>query len=180
MPDAAPDPSALKITDNGAVLVSRLNASIMSNAVMLGAFMCILVLTSLVLWILIRLCWRVYGRWKLQSAVMTPITPAKTPDGDDNVHAADDFDSLGGGGDSEELPADPQVELLRRRMAKVEAKYGAYNRAMGAHALEQGREPDDAIDKGILSHDNDEYVYRPRSRVPRGPDGVAVDAPPST
>lgn len=76
-------------------------------------------------------------------------------EGDDEVYEEDIRDA---GGVKDET--DNEYAKIRSKMKEIEATYAAYNKEMGNFARNKlNRNPDDLMDRRILSRENDNFDY---------------------
>ena len=153
--------------DGTAVHIMRITESVWVNVgglALFGVMVGVLaVFTGYVLYLMVR----TVRRWHVQRAHAAPAsaTPTAGPsDLDDDLPRRR---RVGKDGLQRDLPSEGTVALLRRRMTALEAKYKAYNAALGAHvaaskqgAGEGGVRNDDVIDARILSDADATYKYR--------------------
>jgi hypothetical protein len=184
---AAPEKARWQVTssDGVAVIVRRVNMTMWDNVGGLFMFLAISGVIGAFMLGLAYMSWGACSRWKKQQAHVSesdtvfakgnvskadagktydddiPVVPKKAPDGMDL-----------------DLPPDPGAVMMRRRMDKVKAKYGAYNSALRTHLARHGHHgpPDDVIDRRILSGKDEDFDYSAdKDRVKKWPDGLPMD-----
>jgi hypothetical protein len=61
--------------------------------------------------------------------------------------------------DTESLPLASEEAMLAGGMQRLRAKYSAYNNALSTYLTNKGVTPDDLIDEGVLTAENDDFEY---------------------
>jgi hypothetical protein len=173
----------VEFENSGSLLMKRISVSLRDNAIGIALFLLLAIVVGLILASVGNDMWKTYAQWRTQSdasrAIRGTSDANKSGGALFEAHPDDDVEEpepTTPDGVALDLPGEPQVALLKRRMGKIKAKYDAYNRAMVKHVGETGAEPD-VIDERILAHNgNDEYDYKKgRSTTLVGPDGTGRD-----
>jgi hypothetical protein len=176
--------------DGVGVMISRTTMTIWDNIGGLVMFGVMAVIIGAFLVAVAYLAWGIYRRWKVQYEQVAQADSVFASDTSASASAAttlmnsDDLPvpkPVGPDGMDADLPSAPSGALLRSRMAKIKAKYGAYNKALSKYLQVSHRgtgpnqdENDDLIDARILSRSDDDFTYE-KDRVPRGDDGLPAD-----
>lgn len=89
---------------------------------------------------------RVY-KSRIASKKLQQMPPKPQDDVDDNVLYASE---------ENELPAEPESVRIKESINRIRDRYAAYNRAISTYVRGKGKEPDDVIDKRIMSRADDD------------------------
>lgn len=157
---------ALTATDSLAEYVKRIDGVLGSIASTLAISLAVVAVTLLVLWGVGRLAWSSVASWRKHTqahrTVNADVAASDKFKEDDVVYTGGAGAGAGDGVDVS-LPEPEQRKAIEASVARLGAKYAAYNRAIATHAANRGEAPDSLMDAKVLSAAHDDYSYAKRA-----------------
>jgi hypothetical protein len=152
--------------------VRLIRDAIYENMMSIIAMVVILVVSGLVIFVIFKMAAGVYTEHRLLTNAgmfrKSSVTFGKQRDPDANVYdPRRDPDPAVRQLLDPDLPPEPELDAIKRKMERVESQYSAYNRALTDHLAQTGRQPDDLMDARIMSRNNDDFEYSDRKTAGR-------------
>lgn len=156
---SAPDGSCLtgdiKVGSSIDDVVRAIRSTIGDNVTCLAICAVVVIVTGVVVWYVAKTLVSAISEWRRHQAPQGGGVRGRAPGSGDDVApypSASVFD--------DEMPTGVnESAAVAYRMKKIKVKYGAYNKAITRHAAKNGMEPDDIIDRRILSRADDDFSY---------------------
>ena len=143
----------VKIADNTDVLLTRLRNVIRDNTMALAVWGVIVLGCALVLMFLASRIIQAVRNYLHHTAARKRVPPKPNVDDavDDDIKYASDAKA------DDQLPTETESVYIKSKIGELRDRYGAYNRAISQYIRGKGREPDDIMDKRIMSRADDDF-----------------------
>jgi hypothetical protein len=152
----------VRVTDGTDRFLALISKTIRSNAGTLALVTVVTTVTAVALYAILKMMWDTVASYRARRA-STPANGKKDEKARRKpAQYKDDImykDAASPDGLDPDLPREPEAAAIARKLKQITTRYAAYNRAISTYLRSRGKEPDDVIDKTIMSAANDDYRY---------------------